>query len=220
MNLSSWFSSNNIQEILYSIPALLIALSFHEFAHAYVSYKLGDDTAKNMGRLTVNPFAHLDLIGTICLILLRFGWAKPVGINPNKFKNRRAGMLLTALAGPAMNLLLAIISGFAYAALYIFYGDTSSVTLSVFINIVYYIFVYNAFLCVFNLIPLPPLDGSKVLASLFPLKWEYKFYQYEKYMYFALLILILTGMVSKIMSVLGGGLINFIWHIIIKILGY
>lgn len=220
MNLSSWFSSNNIQQILYSVPALLIALSFHEFAHAYVSYKLGDDTAKNMGRLTVNPLAHLDFLGTICLILLRFGWAKPVGINPNKFKNRRSGMLLTALAGPAMNFLLALISGFLYFILkYMLFASSSSVAAMVFVNIVYYIFVYNAFLCVFNLIPLPPLDGSKVLASMFPQKLEYKFYQYEKYMYFALLILIFTGMISRIMSVLGVGLINFIWHFIINILG-
>ncbi len=140
MNLSNWFSSNNIQEILYSVPALLIAISFHEFAHAYISYKMGDDTAKNMGRLTLNPFAHLDLLGTICLILLRFGWAKPVGINPNKFKNRRAGMLLSALAGPVMNLLLAVISAFIYFLLkYMLFYSTSSVAAQVFINIVYYI---------------------------------------------------------------------------------
>ncbi len=220
MNLSNWFSSNNFQQILYSIPALLIAISFHEFAHAYVSYKLGDDTAKNMGRLTVNPFAHLDFMGTLFLILLRFGWAKPVGINPNKFKNRRAGMLLTAFAGPAMNFLIAILSALAYVLLYMFSGNSGSVALGVFVNIVYYIFIYNAFLCVFNLLPLPPLDGSKVLASLLPVKWEQKFYQYERYMYFGLLILIITGMVSKIMNVLGVGLINNILSIMIKILGY
>jgi Zn-dependent protease len=101
---------------------------------------MGDDTAKNMGRLTLNPFAHLDLLGTICLILLRFGWAKPVGINPNKFKNRRAGMLLSALAGPVMNLLLAVISAFIYFLLkYMLFYSTSSVAAQVFINIVYYI---------------------------------------------------------------------------------
>ncbi len=210
----------NLQRILYSVPALLIAISMHEYAHAYVSYKLGDDTAKNMGRLSINPFVHLDLFGTICLVLLGFGWAKPVGINPDKFKNRKKGMLLSAAAGPVMNLLIAVIAVFIYLLLIkIFYSSVSE-TFNIFLNIIYYIFIYNIFLCVFNLLPLPPLDGSKVLAAFLPEKLEYKFYQYERQMYFILLILIITQVVVKIMNVLGSGLANIIFNIMYKILGF
>ncbi len=210
----------NIQRILYSVPALLIAISMHEYAHAYVSYKLGDDTAKNMGRMSVNPFVHLDLFGTICLVLLGFGWAKPVGINPDKFKNRKKGMLLSAIAGPVMNLLIAVIAVFIYLLLIkIFYSSTSD-TFNIFLNIIYYIFIYNVYLCIFNLLPLPPLDGSKVLAAFLPERLEYKFYQYERQMYFILLILIITQVVVKIMNVLGSGLANIIFNVIYKILGF
>jgi len=209
-----------VQRILYSVPALLIAISFHEFAHAYVSYKLGDDTAKNMGRLSVNPFAHLDLIGTVCLVLLGFGWAKPVGINPEKFKNRKAGMLLTALAGPAMNFLLGIIFLLIYGIMYKMYISSPTEIFEIFLTVIKYIFIYNVYLCVFNLLPLPPLDGSKVLASLLPPSVENIFYKYEKQMYFALLILIFTGIITKIMNVLGGGLINIMWNFALNILGY
>jgi Zn-dependent protease len=192
----------------------------HEYAHAYVSYKLGDDTAKNMGRLSINPFVHLDLFGTIFLVLFGFGWAKPVGINPNKFKNRKMGMLLSAIAGPVMNILVALVAAFIYYLLIkMFYSTAASDTFIILLTIIQYIFMYNVFLCVFNLIPLPPLDGSKVLAAFLPEKIETKFYQYERQMYFILLILIVTQVIGKIMTVVGGGLINVISNFVYKVLG-
>ena len=186
----------NFMEILYRLPAVFIGFSFHEFAHALVAYRMGDDTAKINGRLTLDPTAHIDPIGILMLILFKFGWAKPVPINPGNFKNRKQGIILVSLAGPMMNFIIAIISLLIYGLVYFKFGIENVIFDRIMINI-YFI---NIGLGIFNLIPLPPLDGSKILAGILPVKLEYKFYQYEQYSYILLLILILTNVIDYILS--------------------
>lgn len=148
------------QDLIYTLPAILIAISAHEYAHGFVSYKLGDPTPKRDGRLTLNPFAHLDAMGTLCLVFFRMGWAKPVRVNVGYYKNRKWGMILVALAGPIMNYLLAFIAMLLYG---ICYKNGFGVG-----TWFYYIAVVNIGLGTFNLIPIPPLDGSNVLMELVP----------------------------------------------------
>lgn len=147
-------------EMLLRIPALLIAITFHEFAHARVSYSLGDPTPKQTGRLSLNPLAHLDPVGLLMLWIFRFGWAKPVQINPYYYKDPKKGVLLVSLAGPLSNLVLAFFT--------LIFLKLDFITSSFAVNFVYILFVYNLGLAVFNLIPVPPLDGSKILVNLLP----------------------------------------------------
>ena len=158
--LSYLFTLEYLKSIIYTVPAILLAISAHEFAHGYVSYKLGDPTPKMDGRLTLNPFAHLDLWGTVCLILFRMGWAKPVRINTAYYKDKKKGTILVSLAGPAMNYIMAFVSMLIYG---LFYKAGSSFGIWF-----YYLAVINVGLGTFNLIPIPPLDGSNVLQELFP----------------------------------------------------
>jgi Zn-dependent protease len=186
----------DIMGLLYRLPAVFIGFSFHEFAHAYVANLLGDDTAKARGRLTLDPMSHIDPLGIIMLIIFRFGWAKPVPVNPSNFKNRKKGMLLVSLAGPVMNFIIAFISLLIYVLLYSRYGFMNRVVYNIIINI-YFI---NIGLGVFNLIPLPPLDGSKILAGLLPARLEYNMYQYEQYSHILLLLLIFTNAINYILN--------------------
>lgn len=186
----------NFMEVLYRLPAVFIGFSFHEFAHALAAYRMGDDTAKNNGRLTLDPTAHIDPIGILMLILFKFGWAKPVPINPGNFKKRKQGIVLVSLAGPMMNFVIAIISLLIYGLVYFKFGIENIIFDQIMINI-YFI---NIGLGVFNLIPLPPLDGSKILSGILPVRLEYKFYQYEQYSYILLLILIFTNAIDYILS--------------------
>lgn len=186
----------DFMEMLYRLPAVFIGFSFHEFAHALVAYRMGDDTAKNNGRLTLDPIAHIDPIGILMLIVFKFGWAKPVPINPGNFKKRKQGIILVSLAGPMMNFIVAIISLLMYVLVYFKFGIQNVIFDRIMINI-YFI---NIGLGIFNLIPLPPLDGSKILAGILPVRLEYKFYQYEQYSYILLLILIFTNAIDYILS--------------------
>ena len=175
------------QEYILIACVALIAITLHELAHGYTAYKLGDNTAKEQGRLTLNPIKHIDIFGLIALIVIHIGWAKPVPINPMNFKSRKSGTILVSIAGPLTNLLLAVI--FA-VMLKVTYG--LNIYLSFFFQ---YGVILNIGLAVFNLLPLPPLDGSKILASLLPLKLERLFYQYQRYLSFIVLILYITGII-------------------------
>jgi len=179
-------------EMLLRIPALLISISFHEYAHARVSYSLGDPTPKWRGRLSLNPLVHLDPIGLIMLWLFRFGWAKPVEINPSYYKEPKKGTILVSLAGPMANLLLAFISMIILKLDVLRIGIVDS--------FVYILFLYNLSLAVFNLIPIPPLDGSKILAGLLPARQSYEFLKFESYGPLILIILVYFGLLSQILN--------------------
>ena len=182
----------NFVDILYTLPAILIALTFHEFSHGLAAYLLGDNTAKEQGRLSLNPIKHIDPMGFLTLLFFRFGWAKPVPYNPLYFKNRKMGTFLVALAGPLSNLLLA----FTSLSLILIIKPQNFIIY----NILNLLIFYNIIFAIFNLIPIPPLDGSKLMASLLPNKQERLFWEYERFGYPLLLILIVTGLLSKLLS--------------------
>ncbi|MDO4605634.1 MAG: site-2 protease family protein, partial [Helcococcus sp.] len=201
--------SDQIVAIVVQIIAILFVLVTHEFAHAYVAYKFGDTTAKDMGRLSLNPLKHLDLIGTLSLFLFRFGWAKPVPINSNNFKNHKLGMFCVSIAGIVINLITALIALFI---IYLFQLD--GVLYLLFNNI----FIYGIVFAIFNILPIPPLDGSKMIATFLPLNWQYKIYEYEKYGSIVLIFLISMGIINKIMYPLITSIANFYIKLVIRIL--
>lgn len=182
----------SLESVLLSLPALLIGLTLHEYAHALVAYKLGDPTAKNLGRLTLNPVKHLDPLGAIFLLVFRFGWAKPVPVNPFHFKgDRQKGMLWVSLAGPGSNIVIAIVTALVWKLL--------EPTGEIITPVLFYIFYINLILAVFNFIPVPPLDGSKILAGVLPRKYSHVIFNLEKYGYIVLIFLMLFGIVGRIL---------------------
>lgn len=202
---------------LINIPIRLLALTGHEFAHGYVSKKLGDPTPQYQGRLTFNPLAHLDPIGTILMVLTGFGWAKPVQVDPRYYKNPKHGMAITALAGPLANLIMAIISLVIYTVCLIVYAKYNAAgTVIEFITMITQNFaVTNLCFMVFNLIPIPPLDGSKVLGIFLPNNVYYKMLQYEKYSMLLIMVLSLSGAFGFIIN---NG-VNFFFNAILRGIG-
>ena len=188
------------QGIYYLIRALvaLVAIPFHECGHALAAWLLGDDTAKRQGRLSMNPFAHFDLLGTLCMVFAGVGWAKPVSTDPRNFKNPKWGMALTALAGPAANLLLAYLGMVAWKILY-YWAPTTMITIFA-ARFLQYLVMMDVGLAVFNLIPIPPLDGSKVLAAFLPDRQYITLMRYERYGIVVLLVLSFVGIGSSLIS--------------------
>jgi Zn-dependent protease len=177
----------DFKSILLSAPAILFGLTIHEFSHGYVAWRLGDPTAKMMGRLTLNPLKHLDPIGTIALFLFKFGWAKPVPIDPRNFRHPTRDMAISGLAGPAANLLTAAVSGLVLRVLILFHVGGFIATLAS------YFVLFNIILCFFNLIPIPPLDGSRLLYHLLPPRLAAGYAHLERYGFIILIGIILVS---------------------------
>ena len=190
--------SGGIETVLLTLPGVIIAMTFHEFAHAFVADKLGDTTPRAQGRVTLNPASHIDPVGLVLLLFAHIGWGRPVEINPNNFNSNKSietCEALVSLAGPVMNFILAFIFMIVYYALYRF----TSVSVIV-LYVVYYTVIVNIGLGVFNLIPIPPLDGSKIFSKFLPYNVKAWLDRNMQYIYLIFLILWITGILSYIVS--------------------
>jgi len=197
MDATTAFMSR-LQDFIYLAPGIFIGLTFHEFAHAYVAFRLGDPTAKHMGRLTLNPLAHLDPFGTIMLFLFRFGWAKPVPVDPRNLKNPKRDMLWISAAGPLMNMLLALISGVMiriFLATDLAFADPQS-SMGIILRMLSLSLQINLILAFFNLLPIPPLDGSKIFAGILPDRFARQIYLIESRGPMILFGIIIFGMIT------------------------
>lgn len=194
-----------ISSLLYSLPGIILALTIHEYSHALAAFAMGDNTARQYGRLTLNPIAHMDPLGFLCLIVTRrFGWAKPVPVNDMYFRNRRKGMLLVSLAGPMSNFITALLIAAVYA---VFYKSMGEITKGI-LQIAY---IINLSIGAFNLLPIPPLDGSKILDAFLNDRQRFFMRRYAMYSNMIMLILIFSGIIGR---VLGPVIMAVDWFII------
>ena len=214
-------NTEELLNILLTLPAVLIAITFHEFAHAFAADKLGDDTPRRQGRLTLNPLAHLDPVGSVMLIFAGFGWGKPVEINPSNFKrtiSMSKGEAIVSIAGPAMNLILAVIFTFLYFTIFKFATAFCLTQVGfVIVTLIRMTIFINIGLGVFNLIPLPPLDGSKVLKHFLPYKVKDWFERYSQVFYIIFVVLWVTDLagiiISPVISAVYTGIVSLIGHL-------
>ena len=204
---------------IITIPMVLIALTFHELAHGIVSTKLGDPTPRMTGRLTVNPLAHLDPVGTLLMIFTGFGWAKPVSINPRYYRDPKKGMALTALAGPMANFILSVIAMLLYAVIFIVYKKTGVFAGSIgTISRITVTFVQlNLCFMVFNFIPIPPLDGSRILGLFLSNNAYFKIQQYERYSFILIIHMSGLGVFDRIIGTGVGFILNGMINILDKL---
>ncbi len=211
-------SGNYLLSLLLTLPGVIIAITFHEFAHAYAAYKLGDDTPRMQGRLNLNPLSHMDPIGFVLLIFAHIGWGKPVQINPRNFDRKYSmskGEAIVSVAGPVMNFVLALVFTIIYFAVLKFApGIMLTQWGAIVITMISSTIIVNVGLGVFNLIPLPPLDGSKIFRNFMSYNVKEWLDRYEKYFYIAFLILWITGfagqIISPIIELISTGLIRLV----------
>ncbi len=194
---------DTVSQLIIMAPPLLLALTLHEYAHGYVAYRLGDPTARDAGRLTLNPLSHLDPIGTIAFFFIKFGWAKPVPVNPYYFKNPRQDMLWVALAGPVTNLLLAVASALLLKAMIgtasvIPYTPMLGAILVPLYNMLVASVWINLVLCIFNFLPIPPLDGGRILTGLLPEDLARTYASFERYGFIVILLLAFSGVLGTV----------------------
>ncbi len=204
-------SNMDLFDILVKAIVLITAIPAHELAHGWVAKKLGDPTASSMGRLTLNPIAHIDPFGAIMLLVTGYGWAKPIPVNVKYFKNIKRDMALVAIAGPLVNFLLAFVFMIAFKILIIATATTANVSNAVLAvsEIMSSMIVINIGLAVFNLLPLPPLDGSRLLTALLPKKLYFAFLKYERFVMIALLLLLMVGFLSLPIAIASNAVLGF-----------
>lgn len=207
-----------IVTLLLTLPGVIVAITFHEFAHAFAAYKLGDDTPKMQGRLNLNPLSHMDPIGLVLLIFAHIGWGKPVEINPRNFDRKHsmsAGEAIVSVAGPAMNFVLAIVFTLLYFVIGKFFPSFAISQIGFYVMImIQSAAIVNVGLGVFNLIPLPPLDGSKIFRNFMSYKVKTWLDTYQQYFYIAFLILWITGLAGKLISPIIGWITTGLFNLI------
>lgn len=213
MDLRAWLGQLEWEKLLdmaVVTAACLICITFHEMCHGLAALAMGDPTAKRAGRLTLNPLKHVDFFGLVMLAVAKFGWAKPVPIDARNFKRPKLGMAVTALAGPVSNVFLSWLAMLGYSVSVFFAARTGYAALEYLYTFFYYVIILSAGLAVFNLLPVPPLDGSKVLFAVLPPKWYWKLMRYERLGMVLLMVLLMTGVLDTPLNFLREGLIGLL----------
>ena len=214
--IAAWLAQlrwGSLLDTLIVAAAAVLCITLHETCHGLAALALGDPTAKRMGRLSLNPLKHVDPMGLLLLLVAKVGWAKPVPVDARRFKDPRLGMALVAIAGPLSNVVLSALAaaGFTVSMFYSIYWDAASLELLA--DFFSYVFFISAGLAVFNLLPVPPLDGSKVVFAFIPREWYWKLMRYERYGMFLLMALLLTGALDAPLNYLRGGLTDLLMPI-------
>lgn len=199
--------------ILSTLTVIFLTMPVHEFAHGLAAVKLGDDTPRWQGRISLNPFAHIDYMGALCILLFGFGWAKPVQVNARNFRNPKRDMAITAFAGPLSNIIVAFIALLLFNTMQIVFLKTGIQIFWYLCSFLYFIAQINISLAVFNLIPIPPLDGSRLLSALLPYRYYYALMRYERYIYLGLMAMLFLGALDTPLYFLSNGLMNGLYNL-------